>query len=50
MMKPLALFALMSLNAVEVLSGEYRAVTLETGQRRIFRVPNLETITGSSGR
>lgn len=50
MMKPLLFVALLSLNAVEVLSGEYRAVTIETGQRRIFRVPNLETITGSSGR
>jgi len=50
MMKPLLLVSLLSLGAVEVLSGEYRAVTLEVGQRRQFRVPKLETVTGSSGR
>ncbi len=50
MMKPLLVCALLSLGAAEVLSGDYRAVTLETGQRRQFRVPKLETITGSSGR
>lgn len=50
MMKALALVGLLSFGAAEVISGEYRAVTLESGQRRHFRVPNLETITGSSGR
>lgn len=49
-MKPLLAVAMLSLGAAEVLTGEYRAVTLETGQRRQFRVPKLETITGSSGR
>lgn len=50
MMKPLFALSLLSLGAAEVLSGEYRAVTLEVGQRRQFRVPKLETVTGSSGR
>lgn len=50
MMKPLLALSLLSLAAAEVLSGEYRAVTLEVGQRRQFRVPKLETVTGSSGR
>lgn len=36
--------------SAELLSGDYRAVTLEVGQRQQFRVPRLETITGSSGR
>ncbi|MFZ5439560.1 MAG: hypothetical protein ACOZQL_06110 [Myxococcota bacterium] len=49
-MKPLLVVALLSLSAAEVLSGDYRAVTIEVGQRRQFRVPKLETITGSSGR
>lgn len=47
---PLLLVPLLSLQAAEVLSGEYRAVTIEVGQRRQFRVPKLETVTGSSGR
>lgn len=46
----LSLLALLSLSAAEVLTGDYRAVTLEVGQRRQFRVPKLETVTGSSGR
>lgn len=41
---------MLMLGSAEVLSGDYRAVTLEVGQRRHFRVPKLETITGSSGR
>lgn len=48
-MKPLVL-SLLVLSGAEVLSGEYRAVTLEVGERRQFRVPKLETVTGSSGR
>ena len=47
---PLLLVPLLSLNAAELLTGEYRAVTIEVGQRRQFRVQKLETITGSSGR
>jgi len=36
--------------ATEVLQGiEFRAVTLEPGQRRSFRVPTLERVTGTSG-
>jgi hypothetical protein len=50
MMKPLLLLPLLSIGAAELLTGEYRAVTLEVGQHRQFRVPKLETITGSSGR
>ncbi len=50
MMQPLVVLGLLSLSAAEVLSGDYRAVTVEVGQRRQFRVPGLETITGSSGR
>lgn len=50
MMTPLLLVSLLSLHAAEVLSGDYRAVTLEVGQRRQYRVPKLETVTGSSGR
>lgn len=41
---------LLVLSGVEVLTGDFRAVTVETGQRVQFRVPRLETITGSSGR
>ena len=50
MMKPLAVMGLVALSAAEVLTGSYRAVTLEVGQRRQFRAPGLETVTGSSGR
>lgn len=49
-MKPFVAAALLSFGAAEVLTGDYRAVTMESGQRRHFRVPKLETITGSSGR
>ena len=42
--------ALLWLGSAELLSGEYRAVMMEVGQHRQFRVPKLETITGSSGR
>lgn len=45
----LALLPLLFLGG-ETLTGEYRAVTIEVGQRRQFQVPKLETITGSSGR
>jgi hypothetical protein len=45
-----ALALALSLGAAELLSGDYRAVMLEVGQHRQFRVPKLETITGSSGR
>lgn len=50
MMKPLVVLGLVTLSAAEVLTGGYRAVTLEVGQRRQFRAPGLETVTGSSGR
>ncbi len=50
MTNPLLVVALLSLSAAELLSGDYRAITLEVGQRRQFRVPKLETVTGSSGR
>lgn len=50
MIKVLAVAALFTLGSAELLSGEYRAVTMEVGQHRQFRVPKLETITGSSGR
>jgi hypothetical protein len=42
--------AVLFMGAAEQLTGEYRAVTLEVGQRRQFRVAKLETVTGSSGR
>lgn len=41
---------MLSLGSAELLTGEYRAITMEVGQHRQFRVPRLETITGSSGR
>lgn len=41
---------MLSLASAELLTGEYRALTMEVGQHRQFRVPRLETITGSSGR
>lgn len=46
---PLLLVALL-LSSAELLTGDYRAVTMEVGQHRQFRVPKLETITGSSGK
>lgn len=52
-MKSLALLTLCApllLGAGEVLTGEYRAVTIEVGQRKQFRVQKLESVTGSSGR
>jgi hypothetical protein len=49
-MKGALVAVLLLLSSAEVLSGDYRAVTLEVGERRRFRVPKLETITGSSGR
>ncbi len=46
-----ATVALLSLGASETLQGvKYRAVTLEPSQRKLFRVPNLERVTGASGR
>lgn len=42
--------AVLLMGAAEQLTGEYRAITLEVGQRRQFRVAKLETVTGSSGR
>ncbi len=38
------------LGAVDVLREEFRAVTLEPGGRARFRLPGLESVTGSSGR
>lgn len=50
-MKTLAvLLSLLTLGAAEVLKEDYRAVTLDPGGRARFRVVNLETVTGSSGR
>jgi hypothetical protein len=51
-MKPLVPLAmpLLLLGAAEVLREDYRAVTLEPGGRARFRVPDLEYVTGSSGR
>lgn len=50
-MKTVALLlSLWVLGAAEVLSEDYRAVTLEPGGRARFRVPRLDTVTGSSGR
>ena len=46
----LGLVAVLSMSVAEVLTGEYRAVTLEVGQHRQYRVAKLETVTGSSGR
>lgn len=44
--------AVLLMGAAEVLQAglEYRAVTLDPTERRRFRVVNLETVTGSSGR
>jgi hypothetical protein len=50
MIKVLGVAALFTFSAAELLTGDYRAVTMEVGQHRQFRVPKLETITGSSGR
>lgn len=51
-MKPLVLLVmpLLLLGSAEVLKEDYRAVTLDPGGRLRFRVPNLEYVTGSSGR
>jgi len=51
-MKPLVplIVPLLLLGAAEVLKEDYRAVTLEPGGRVRFRVPDLEYVTGSSGR
>jgi hypothetical protein len=49
-MKTLVLLPLLILGGAEVLKEDYRAVTLEPKGRTRFRVPNLETVTGSSGR
>ncbi len=46
----LSVVTMLSLGSAELLSGDYRAVQMEVGQHRQFRVPKLETITGSSGR
>lgn len=47
----IALGALLLLGAAEPLAGQrYRAVTLEPGQRRMFRVAELEKVTAASGR
>ncbi len=41
---------MVGLGANEVLQGiEFRAVTLEPGQRKSFRVPGLERVGGNSG-
>ena len=50
MTNALSVVVLLSLSSAELLSGDYRAITMEVGQHRQFRVPNLETITGSSGK
>jgi hypothetical protein len=34
----------------EVVTGTHRAITLEPGERRLFHVPDLGTVTGSTGR
>lgn len=41
--------AVLALSNAEVLTAPYRAVTLDPGQRRLFRAPGLERVTGSSG-
>jgi hypothetical protein len=48
MMVTVLTFSLLA--ATEVLTSGHRAVTLEVGQRRSFRVTKLEKVTGSSGR
>ena len=50
MTNALSVVVLLALSSAELLSGDYRAITMEVGQHRQFRVPNLETITGSSGK
>jgi hypothetical protein len=45
------LLLLITSAAPELLQGvTHRAVTLEPGERRIFRIPNLNKVTASSGR
>jgi hypothetical protein len=46
-------FALMTwlvLGGAELITGRDRAVTLEPGERRTFRVVGVQTLTGNSGR
>ena len=49
-MTALLLLSLTMPGAIDVLTEPYRAVTIEKGERRRFRVATLETVTGSSGR
>jgi len=47
----LCLLPLLFTGSAEVLQGvTHRAVTLEPGERRTFRIPQLEKVTASSGR
>jgi hypothetical protein len=40
---------LVLVSGAETLEGQWRAVTLEPGELRSFRVPRLETVTAGSG-
>ena len=42
--------AMLSLGSAELLTVQYRAVTLDPGQRRLFRAPGIERVTAASGR
>ena len=42
--------ALMLLAQAETLDVEFRAVTLAVNERRVFHVPHLDRVTGSTGR
>jgi len=40
----------MALGAETLDADNYRAITLTKGERRVFRVPGLERVTGNTGR
>ena len=46
----LVAMAMLSVGAAELLTVQYRAVTLDPGQRKLFRAPGVERVTASSGR
>ncbi len=50
MMRVAATLALAIFAQAENLDVEYRAVTLAVNERRVFHVPHLDRVTGSTGR
>lgn len=50
MMRLLFVVPLLTLGSAELLTVEYRAITMSKDEHRTFRVVGLETVTGSTGR